>query len=129
MSFSQQIDLSDTTILIVEDVETSNRFYEAALKGTNANLLWALNGKDAVATFDENKAIDIILLDINLPDFSGFEILKHIRKTNKDVKVIVQTAYVFSGEEEKSFELGADFFIAKPIRFDALLNVIQKCLH
>ncbi len=128
MAISNQLDLSKTTVLIVEDVETSNRFYEAALKGTQANLLWAVNGKEAIRIFDETEHIDIILLDVNLPDFSGFEILKHIRKTNKTVKVIVQTAYVFSGEEEKSFELGADFFEAKPIRFDALLSVIKKCL-
>lgn len=125
---SEQIDLSDMSILIVEDVETSNRFYEAALKGTRAKLLWAMNGKDALEVYDAHKEIDIILLDLNLPDINGFEVMKYIRKENPKVKIIVQTAYVFSGEEEKSYKLGADFFVSKPVRFDALLAAIRKVL-
>lgn len=128
MTPAEQIDLSHMSILIVEDVDTSNRFYEAALKGTRAKLLWAMNGKDAIAVYNAHKDVDLILLDLNLPDINGFEVMEYIRKENPDVKIIVQTAYVFSGEEEKSYKLGADFFIAKPVRFDALLAAIKKML-
>ncbi len=128
MGTSKTYNFSGKVVLIVEDTETSNRFYNAALSRTNATLLWALNGDEALQKVDENAAIDAILLDLNLPGMSGFEVLKTIRITNKDVPVIVQTAYVLSGEEATCYELGATDFISKPIMLDHLLGTLGKYL-
>lgn len=121
-------DFSGKVILVVEDTETSNRFYNAALSRTNAKLLWAIDGEEALRKVDENKDIDVVLLDLNLPGISGFDVLKSIRKNDKDLSIIVQTAYVLSGEETACYELGANDFITKPIMLDQLLNSLSKHL-
>lgn len=128
MGINSTFDFSGKIILIVEDTETSNRFYNAALSRTNATLLWALNGNEALAQEEKNPNIDAILLDLNLPGMSGFEVLKTIRLKNKDVSIIVQTAYVLSGEEATCRELGASDFITKPIMLDHLLGTLRKHL-
>jgi len=119
---------SGKVILIVEDTETSNRFYNAALSRTNAELLWALDGEEALVKLKDSDKIDVVLLDLNLPGISGFDVLKKLRKTNKELPVIVQTAYVLSGEEAACYELGANDFITKPIMLDQLLNSLDKYL-
>lgn len=126
MSNLSDFDFSGKVILIVEDTETSNRFYNAALSRTKAKLLWALNGEEALVLVQENSDIDVVLLDLNLPGISGFEVLKKIRKTNKKIAIIVQTAFVLSGEEAACYELGTDAFITKPVMLDYLLSTLQK---
>ena len=128
MSTLNNFDFSGKVILIVEDTETSNRFYNAALSRTNAKLLWALDGEEALTKLQDNSDIDVVLLDLNLPGISGFEVLKTIRKTEKKLAVIVQTAYVLSGEEAACYELGADDFITKPIMLEQLLSSLSKYL-
>lgn len=129
MTTLNDFDFSGKTILIVEDTETSNRFYNAALSRTKANLLWALDGEEALKKVKQNTDIDVILLDLNLPGISGFDVLKRIRKTNSEISIIVQTAYVLSGEESACYELGANDFITKPIMLDQLLNSLKKYLN
>ena len=126
MSTLNDFDFTGKVILIVEDTETSNRFYNAALSRTKAKLLWAVDGEEALARLKENQDIDVVLLDLNLPGISGFDVLKNIRKTNSKLSVIVQTAYVLSGEETACYELGANDFITKPIMLDQLLSSLQK---
>ncbi len=115
------------TILVVEDTETSIRFFDAALKRTNAKLLFADDGDEAIKMYDENN-VDLVLLDLNLFSTSGFDVLKHIREKDKKTPVIVQTAYILSGEEQTSKELGANDFIAKPIKLNQLLQSLNKFL-
>lgn len=126
MSTLNDFDFTGKVILIVEDTETSNRFYNAALSRTNAELLWALDGEEALVKLKDSEKIDVVLLDLNLPGISGFDVLKKLRKTNKKLAVIVQTAYVLSGEEAACYELGANDFITKPIMLDQLLSTLQK---
>ncbi len=126
MGTLNDFDFTGKVILIVEDTETSNRFYNAALSRTKAKLLWALDGEEALNKLKDNSDIDVVLLDLNLPGISGFDVLKNIRKTNKDLSVIVQTAYVLSGEEAACYELGANDFITKPIMLDQLLSSLKK---
>ena len=128
MSTLNDFDFTNKSILIVEDTETSNRFYNAALSRTNADLLWAIDGEEALTKLDDNNDVDVVLLDLNLPGISGFEVLKKIRATNKKISIIVQTAYVLSGEETVCYELGANDFITKPIMLDQLLSSLEKHL-
>ena len=123
----KKFDFSNKTILVVEDAETSNRFFEAALSRTKTNLLWAEDGTEAIEIFEKNP-VDLILLDLNLLSTSGFEVLKHVRGRGNKVPVLVQTAYVLAGEEKTSFELGADAFIAKPIKLNQLMETIDELL-
>jgi len=123
---SIKYDWSDKVILIVEDTETSNRYFNAALKKTNATILWAKDGLEGVEIAKKNEKIDVILMDIHMPFMNGFEATREIKKIRKDAVIIIQTAYVLSNEREKSFEAGCDDFIAKPINFKELLEVINR---
>jgi CheY-like chemotaxis protein len=124
-----EYDFSEKVILIVEDIDTSSRFYKAALKTTKAQLILVESGQTAVEVFNSSNNIDLVFLDLNLPDFDGFEVLKHIRKTNKELPVVIQTAYMLSGEEEDSYKLGANDFITKPITIEVLQKTIAKNLR
>jgi len=120
----------DKTILVVEDTDTSIKFFDAALRKSQAKILWAMNGTDAIKMLEENfDKIDLVLLDLNLPQLNGFEVLKRLRKFNKDIPVIVQTAYLFSGERKESLSLGANAFISKPVHLEELYMNISKQLE
>ena len=123
-----KIDLSGKTVLVVEDNETSRVYFEAALKKTNADALWAKNGREAVDFFENDTPIDLVLMDLNMPEMDGFEATKLIKGIKPDVPIIVQSAYILSGEEQKSYEAGCDEFLSKPIRLNNLLEAIQRHL-
>ncbi len=123
-----KIDLSGKTVLVVEDNEISRVYFEAALKKTNAKALWAKNGREAVDFFENETPIDLVLMDLNMPEMDGFEATRLIKKIKPNVPIIVQSAYILSGEEEKSYEAGCDEFLSKPIRLNNLLEAINRHL-
>ena len=119
----------DKTILVVEDVDTSIKFFDAALRKSQARILWANNGEEAIEKLTEHgNNIDLVLLDLNLPKVNGFEVLKYLRELDEDLPVIVQTAYLFSGERKTSLSMGANGFISKPVQLNDLLNNIARYL-
>jgi len=119
---------SGKTILIVEDNETSNIYFEAALRKTQAVLKWAKNGLDAVEIVKNNNKIDLILMDINMPKLDGIEATRIIKSLNPEIIIVVQTAFILSGEERSCQEAGCDEFITKPIRLKYLLDTINRYL-
>jgi hypothetical protein len=119
---------SGKTILIVEDNETSNIYFEAALRKTKAVLIWAKNGLDAVEMVKSNKQVDLILMDINMPKLDGIEATRIIKSLNPEIVIVVQTAFILSGEERMCQEAGCDEFITKPIRLKYLLDTINRYL-
>ncbi len=121
-------DWKDKTILVVEDNKIVYQFIELALKRTKACLLWTKKGKDAISTFESSKEIDLVLMDIQLPDISGYEVTKQLKKINKDIPIIAQTAFALEGDKEKSLEAGCDDYITKPIKAKKLLSLIDKYL-
>ena len=123
-----KIDLKGKTVLVVEDNETSRVYFEAALRKTNAEALWARNGKEAIEFFKNGTSIDLVLMDLNMPEMDGFEATKLIKEMKPDLPVIIQSAYILSGEEQKSYEVGCDEFLSKPIRLNNLLEAISRHL-
>jgi CheY-like chemotaxis protein len=116
------------SVLIVEDNETSNIYFEAALRKTKANLVWAKNGMDAVDIVKQSEKIDLILMDINMPKMDGIEATRIIKKLRPETIIVVQTAFVLSGEERLCMDAGCDEFITKPIRLKYLLDTINRYL-
>lgn len=119
---------SGKTILVVEDNETSNIYFEAALRKTKANMIWAKNGFDAVEIVKNNNQIDLILMDINMPKLDGIEATRIIKELYPEIIIVVQTAFILSGEERMCQEAGCDEFITKPIRLKYLLDTINRYL-
>ncbi len=122
------MNFSGKKILVVEDNESSHFYFDVALKKNNAKTIWAKNGKEAVDLIKTNQDIDLVLMDLNMPVMDGFDATREIKKINPRVPVIVQSAFIVSGEKRRSFEAGCDEFLEKPILLDLLLNSIAKYL-
>lgn len=116
-------------VLIVEDDETNLIYLQLVLKDLNIELLKAVNGQAAVETFEQNQDIVLILMDIRLPGMDGYEATSMIRKMNKDVVIIAQTAYAFSSDKDKAIESGCNDYVSKPIRREELLKKINHYLN
>ncbi len=117
--------LSDKVLLVVEDEESNYFLLERILKRTDASILWAKNGLDAIR-MTEAGTIDIILMDIRMPVMDGYEATESIRKFNKTIPIIAQTAYALKGERERSLAAGCDAYISKPIDPKELLETIIR---
>jgi len=114
------------TFLVAEDEEDNFRYIEVALALSNASLIWARDGKEAVDIFRKIDNIDLVLMDIKMPFMDGYVATREIKQLSKRVPVIAQTAYAMSEEKEKSMAAGCDDFIAKPIGYDDLLSTIHR---
>ncbi len=112
-------------ILVVEDDSTSRHYFNQILCNHYPKLFFAKSGKEALHFF-ETQNPDIILMDIELPDMNGLEIVRKIRETNINVFIIAQTAYAMPGDDEKALEAGCNDYIAKPIRKALLLKKLRQ---
>ena len=118
--------VNDLKVLIVEDDVNSGIYLTAIVKQLTNDILLASNGVEAVNTCQQHQDIDLILMDIKMPEKNGIEAVNKIRKFNKQVYIIAQTAYALIGDSEKAIEAGCDDFISKPFRKDDLLAKIRK---
>lgn len=115
-------------ILIVEDLDYNFELIEAALQKTNAKVIRAKDGKEAIEIYRKNESIDVILMDIRMPVMNGYDATREIKKMNCNIPIIAQTAYAFGEEKELSYRAGCDDFISKPIDKKLLLDLIEKHL-
>lgn len=103
------------TVLVVEDVESNFLYIETVLRQTKAKVLWADNGTKAINYVKSNPSIDIVLMDIQLPDLNGLEATRMIKQMRPELPVIAQTAFALSTDEEMVYEAGCDDYLTKPI--------------
>jgi CheY-like chemotaxis protein len=89
-------------------------------------ILKVRTGVEVVEICRDNPDIDLILMDIQMPDLNSLEATRQIRQFNKGVVIIAQTAFGLSGDREKAIEAGCNDYISKPINKDELLSLIQK---
>ncbi len=113
-------------ILIAEDDEPSEMLISIIVKEFSTEVIKAKTGKEVVEMCRKNSDINLILMDIQMPDMNGYEATRQIRQFNKEVIIIAQTAYGLMGDREKSIEAGCNEYIAKPINKTELLALIQK---
>ena len=113
-------------ILIAEDDEISRQYLSILFHDYANEIIEAKTGHEAVELCRNNKAPDIILMDIQMPGLNGYEATRRIREFNKEVVIIVQTAYALSGDLEKAIEAGCNDYIAKPIKKEILIRLIEK---
>lgn len=121
--------MRETTVMIVDDESRMRKLVKDFLLQKNFKVIEAENGEVAIDLFEERKdKIDLILLDVMMPKFDGWSVLRKIRQTS-NVPVIMLTARGEEQDELFGFELGADEYIAKPFspkilvaRVEALLN-------
>lgn len=120
-------DWSNRTILIVDDVSENYVFLKGLLKHTNASILRAQNGQEAV-DLCMDKPIDLVLMDIRMPVMDGFEAIKIIKAEKPDIHIIAQTAFASQEDKIKCFSLGCDDYLKKPINYNQLFSAIARYL-
>jgi CheY-like chemotaxis protein/anti-sigma regulatory factor (Ser/Thr protein kinase) len=117
---------SKLKVLIADDDEISRILMSTIVKNHSAVILKAVTGKEAIDICRDNPDIDLILMDIQMPDLSGYEASRQIRKFNKDVIIIAQTGFALNGDREKVIKAGCNDYISKPFNKVKLLAVIKK---
>ena len=118
----------NNVILIVEDDLINFQFIEALLEKTQVQLLHAENGQQALELCKNINKIDLILMDIKLPEMNGYEITKEIKSFRKDIPIIAQTAFSLSDVKERCLESGCDDIIIKPVDIDLFMSKLNKYL-
>ncbi len=116
-------------ILLVEDDETSRTLLEINTKPFASALFKAISGKEAIEICRNQPDIHLVLMDINMSEMDGYEATRQIRKFNKDVVIIAQTAYALPGDRDKAIKAGCNDYITKPIDAMALIKMIEKHLR
>ncbi len=121
---SEKILTRKLNILIAEDDEFSEMLLSILVEGISRNIIRAKNGNESVRACWENPDIDLVLMDINMPQMNGYEATRKIREFNKDVVIIAQTGHAFTGDREKSIAAGCNDSITKPINGTELIKTI-----
>lgn len=110
-------------ILYIEDNPDNMMLVKRALEARGYNLLEAFNGIKGVE-LAEGEEVDLILLDINLPDIDGYEVARRVRSSNKHslayTPIIAITANALKGDAEKALSAGCDVYMSKPINIREL---------
>ena len=114
-------------ILIAEDVEPNYLLINELLRPTKAELIWARNGREAVDYYREYAGqIDLVLMDIIMPEMDGFEAASKIREMNKRIPIIGQTAYSLEYDNNPDQLINFNDYITKPIWYHELINSMIK---
>ena len=121
-------DFGKLKILVAEDDEVSVQLIDTYIKMVVKDILKAGSGMEAVEICRNNPDIDLILMDIRMPDMGGHEATRQIRQFNQEVIIIAQTAHGLTGDREKALEAGCNDYISKPFNKSDLLNLLNKYL-
>ncbi len=117
------------TILIVEDEQANYSLLENIIQPSNAHIIWAKDGLEAITACKKHKEIDLVLMDIKMPIMNGIEATKHIKKQRQSLPVIAQTAFATPKDKENCMNAGCDDYLAKPLSVEDILGKIDKHLR
>ncbi|MDP2338438.1 MAG: ATP-binding protein [Bacteroidota bacterium] len=128
LSEEEENQIKDLKILIAEDDELSKKLLTVIVKIIGKEVLKVRTGVEAIEACRNNPDIDLVLMDIQMPEMNGYEATRQIRQFNQDVVIIAQTALALTGDRELAIEAGCDDYISKPIRRDKLIELMVKYL-
>jgi len=119
--------MSKTNILLVEDDVMNMMLMEESLILKNYNVEPAFSAEESIKFFNEKK-IDLVIMDIELPEMNGTEAMKKIKETNNSIPIIALTGMTMKGDREKLLEEGFSDYLSKPYKIDSLIDIIEKHL-
>jgi signal transduction histidine kinase/CheY-like chemotaxis protein len=114
-------------ILIAEDDAPSAKLVALAVRVFDPEVFIVRTGTEAIEVCRNTPDIDLILMDIKMPEMDGYEATIRIREFNKDVIIIAQTAFGMNGDREKALAAGCNDYISKPINPVSLVELIKAC--
>ena len=117
-------------ILVVDDVAVNREILKRRLIRRGFRITEASGGREALEIID-GQAIDLVLLDIMMPDIDGLEVVRTVRKTRstRDLPIIMVSAKSFSEDVTQCLDLGANDYVTKPVDFDTTLELIRRELE
>jgi CheY-like chemotaxis protein/signal transduction histidine kinase/HAMP domain-containing protein len=123
--------LSNKKVLVVDDDIRNIFAMTSLLERHNMKVYSAENGKDAIEVLRNNPEIDIVLMDIMMPEMDGYDTMHEIRKVPKFkmLPILALTAKAMKGDREKCIEAGATDYIAKPVDTEQLISLLRVWLH
>ena len=113
------------TVLLVEDQKNNLLVLKKMLERLEINVISAENGLEAVNICNNNKDIDLVLMDIKMPVMDGYIAMKEIKKILPGLKVIAETAYALAGDKQTILEAGFDGYLPKPITIKSLDEILN----
>jgi signal transduction histidine kinase len=116
-------------ILLVEDDVHSAAFMHELFCLTGVDLITAYTAKEALKLFGTSPDFDLVLMDIQLPDKSGIELTRQMKKIDTKIPVIAQTAFAMPGDNIKCLQAGCDDYISKPVNISELFSKINNILY
>ncbi|KHF40870.1 response regulator [Halalkalibacter okhensis] len=123
--------LQNKTVLIVDDDMRNVFSLTAALEGQHMKVLFAENGMESIEALSEHTEVDIVLMDIMMPEMNGYEAMQEIRKNEKwaQLPILALTAKAMKNDREKCISAGASDYISKPVNMEQLLSLMKVWLH
>jgi CheY-like chemotaxis protein len=123
--------LSGKKVLIVDDDIRNIFAMTSLLEPYNMTILSAETGRGAIEMLQDNTDVDVVLMDIMMPDMDGYDTMRAIRKLSKfrQLPIIALTAKAMKGDREKCIEAGASEYISKPVDTDQLLAMLRVWLY
>ena len=120
------------TVLYIEDHPDNMTLVRRILHSESYTLVEARTGFQGIL-FAESQDIDVILLDVNLPDIDGYEVARRLRASSKTrlahIPMIAVTANAMKGDAQKAYDAGCDFYISKPINIQELIEKVKKLAY
>jgi PAS domain S-box-containing protein len=108
-------------ILVAEDDDISYLYLETIMAEVNCDLVRCTNGAETVKEFDSCKDFDMIIMDVKMPIMNGLDATREIRKKDKKIKIIANSAYAMPGDKEAAIEAGCNGYLTKPLRKEDIL--------
>jgi CheY-like chemotaxis protein len=118
-------------ILIVDDDIRNVFALTSALESRGMEVHYSENGRDGIAMLVANPDVDLVLMDIMMPEMDGYETTREIRTKDefRDLPIISLTAKAMKGDREKSIAAGASDYITKPVDMEQLLSLMRVWLY
>jgi PAS domain S-box-containing protein len=128
VAVASQLDWTNKKCLLVDDNKDILLYLNRVLLDTGIKVINSRSGMEAVEIIRNTPDIDVVLLDMQMPEMNGIEATREIRKIRRDIPIIAQTAFIFEDDKDIILEAGCDACLIKPIRKDHLLTVMSSFL-
>ncbi len=119
----------DKVVLVVEDNDLNSKLLLKMMEPTGARVIIAKDGKPAIDECRANPEIDLVLMDIQMPEMDGYEATRTIKGIRPEIPIIAQTAYAMADERDKIISAGCNDYLSKPIRQKDLYQLLSKYLN